>query len=700
MTTPPEKQSKLRVLCLEDSPADAELVAETLAAGGYELEFDQAAGRERFAELLAGSPYDVILADYSLPSFSGRDALAMAAEISPATPFIFVSGTIGEETTVELLKAGADDCVLKDRLARLPFAVSRAIAEKAAERELRESENLNREILEYDGIGVSYFSLEGRVLLLNRKAAKDLGIAHREGYIGKSVTELFGEAEGGVILRRLRDTAASPEPLEYEDHIDLPSGRLWLASVCIRSCDADGKVVGVHVHVLDVTERKRAEQELRDSEERLSLTLEATNDGMWDWNVTSGEAVHNARFCTMLGYEPDELPPGLDTFRALIHPQDLPAFGENAEALLRGAQDQVHDELRLRTKTGAWRWMLTRVKVVKRDAEGGALRLVGTLTDVTERRNAEAAADAAASAWRQTFDAMADSVAVFDGEGIVRHCNAATGALAGRERADILGRPCYEVFHGAGDFRADCPQRRAHQSGVSESGFTEREGRSYRVTFVPQLDEAGRVSGGVQVLTDVTELKRVTEGVIAALTRSIEARDPYTAGHQHRVSELAVAIGRHLGLEGERLRGLEVAGLLHDLGKITIPAEILSKPGRLTETEFALIKGHPEASFEVLAAIDFHWPVAKIARQHHERLDGSGYPRGLKDEEILLEAKILAVADVVEAMISHRPYRAALSLETALAEIEGGAGSRYDAAACEAAVALFREGGFTFKETP
>jgi HD-GYP domain-containing protein (c-di-GMP phosphodiesterase class II) len=153
-----------------------------------------------------------------------------------------------------------------------------------------------------------------------------------------------------------------------------------------------------------------------------------------------------------------------------------------------------------------------------------------------------------------------------------------------------------------------------------------------------------------------------------------------------------------MGLDEQMVRGVQVAGKLHDVGKITIPAEILSKPGRLSQTEFELIKGHAEAGFEILKAIDFPWPVADITLQHHERLDGTGYPGGLTGDEILPGARILAVADVVEAMISHRPYRAALPLEAAMAELEDGAGRRYDAAACDAAIRLFHEQGFALSE--
>jgi putative nucleotidyltransferase with HDIG domain len=209
------------------------------------------------------------------------------------------------------------------------------------------------------------------------------------------------------------------------------------------------------------------------------------------------------------------------------------------------------------------------------------------------------------------------------------------------------------------------------------------------------LDISARKEAELALRESLGAQEAVTAGVIEALVRSVEARDPFTAGHQRRVSELVVAMARRLGLDEERVEGLRVAGLLHDVGKITIPAEILSKPGRLTAMEFELIKGHAAAGHEILKAIPFPWEIAEMTLQHHEREDGSGYPAGLKGEAILPEARLLAVADVVEAMASHRPYRPAPGIEAALAEIREGAGTRYDAAVVAACEQAFAE-GFAF----
>ena len=187
------------------------------------------------------------------------------------------------------------------------------------------------------------------------------------------------------------------------------------------------------------------------------------------------------------------------------------------------------------------------------------------------------------------------------------------------------------------------------------------------------------------------------EATIAALAATVELRDPYTAGHQHNVSLLAAAIARDMGLSEHDIEGIRIAAVVHDVGKISVPAEILSKPGKLNPLEFELVKTHAQAGHDIVKGVTFPWPVAQMILQHHERLDGSGYPNGLQGNAILPGARILAVADVVEAMMARRPYREALGLDVALAEIEAGKGTRYDAAAVDACRALFRENQFSFQ---
>jgi len=195
----------------------------------------------------------------------------------------------------------------------------------------------------------------------------------------------------------------------------------------------------------------------------------------------------------------------------------------------------------------------------------------------------------------------------------------------------------------------------------------------------------------------ITRLHLVLEHTIYAFASTIEKRDPYTAGHQKRVAQLARAIAKEMGLSREECVGIYMTGLIHDIGKISVPTDILSKPSRLTNAEFEILKEHPRVGYDILKEVDFPWPLADMVLQHHERMDGSGYPQGLKDGEILLGARILAVADVVEAMASHRPYRPALGIDAALEEIQQGKGTLYDPQVVDTCTRLFREKGYQFE---
>jgi len=195
----------------------------------------------------------------------------------------------------------------------------------------------------------------------------------------------------------------------------------------------------------------------------------------------------------------------------------------------------------------------------------------------------------------------------------------------------------------------------------------------------------------------LAQLRRALEGAIQTLTIAIDTRDPYTAGHQRRVADLAISIAQELGLPENVVAGIRMAGLIHDIGQLAVPAEILGKPSKINDVEFQLVKTHPEVGYDILKNIDFPWPVADIVLQHHERMNGSGYPRKLKGPDIIIEARIINVADVVEAMASHRPYRPSLGIEKSLEQISKNRGILYDDAVVDACLKLFEEKRYKFK---
>ena len=248
----------------------------------------------------------------------------------------------------------------------------------------------------------------------------------------------------------------------------------------------------------------------------------------------------------------------------------------------------------------------------------------------------------------------------------------------------------------------------ARGKGVHEYRFHRGDGN-----YIFVQDELHRLASPVPrfigVWTDISQRYQLEQNTIQyagqleqamlqtvdAVAKLTELRDHYTSGHEKRVGEISAAIAVEMGFDERYQEGLRIAGLLHDIGKIGVPAEILVKPSRLSAGEYALVKEHTEFGYQVLRNIDFPWPVADIVRQHHERIDGSGYPRGLKGEQIIMEARIIAIADVVESMASHRPYRPGLGIDVALAEIENNAGKLYDINAASACLSLFREKGYS-----
>ena len=213
---------------------------------------------------------------------------------------------------------------------------------------------------------------------------------------------------------------------------------------------------------------------------------------------------------------------------------------------------------------------------------------------------------------------------------------------------------------------------------IETNVLTGQEAIKVSTAFELSRERRDRESAEEELRRTIDKLRKIAGATIHAMARTVEVRDPYTAGHQKRVSDLARAIANSLDLSADQIDGITMAGHIHDIGKISLPQEILSKPGALTDIEFSLIKTHPEIGFKILKDVEFPWDIAQIVLQHHERLNGTGYPQGLSGNETLLEARILAVADVVEAISSHRPYRPALGLDKAIDEIVSKKGVLYD----------------------
>ena len=334
-----------------------------------------------------------------------------------------------------------------------------------------------------------------------------------------------------------------------------------------------------------------------------------------------------------------------------------------------------------------------------------------------ELRRAQTELNAARARYFDLYDLAPVGYCTLSEQKLILEANLTAANLLGVARGALVKQPITQFI-----FKQDQDLYYKHLKQLFESGEPQAcELRMVKMDSAPVWvgleATVSQDAGGMPVcramLSDITERKQAEEelqrtldslrkavGVtIQVMVSAVETRDPYTAGHQVRSANLARYIAAEMGLPQEKIDGIRMAGSIHDIGKLSIPAEILSKPTKLSEIEFSLIKEHARQGYEILRNVESPWPLAEMVYQHHERMDGSGYPRNLKGDEILMEARILAVSDVVESMASHRPYRAGLGIEAALEEIEKNRDIFYDSAVTDACLRLFREKGFKLEGT-
>jgi PAS domain S-box-containing protein/putative nucleotidyltransferase with HDIG domain len=319
------------------------------------------------------------------------------------------------------------------------------------------------------------------------------------------------------------------------------------------------------------------------------------------------------------------------------------------------------------------------------------------------------------SRYRALFECANDAIFLIKGETFF-DCNTKALNMFGCSRDQITRHSPVEFSPtcqpDGKDSKEDLLQK-LYAASSGEPQFFEWRHRRYDGTVFDAEVSLNRIALGEEtvlqgIVRDITERKQSGEkleqtletvrnamgATIRVIAQVVETRDPYTAGHQRRVADLARAIATEMQLPVNMIEGIRMAGVIHDIGKVSVPAEILSKPGRLTFKEFELIKEHPQTGYDILKEVEFPWPIATVVLQHHEKMDGSGYPQGLKADQISLEARIMAVADVLEAIASHRPYRPALGVNVALEEILKGRGTQFDAEVVDTCLHLFREKDF------
>jgi PAS domain S-box-containing protein len=575
-----------KILIVDDDPQFRKTLADVLQTSAYDT---MAVGtpQEAVGAAREATP-GVAIIDLKLENASGLEVMGQIKDNSPDTECIVLTGYASQESAIQAVNLGAYSYVQKPYdLDQLLVTIRRACEKSEAARALRESEEKYRLVVDGASEGIVLLDLRGTIQEVNPRILELSGF-ERHDLVGKNLARLLPGLglDASVVLRAFKGMLNGEDLKQREWTITNKQGR-EISFVAHHSLVRKaGRVVGVSVILEDVTERKRTESELRESELKYRVLVEHSLQGMVVAQGLPPRLVFaNAALADILGYTVEELvalsPEGVVT---LVHPEDRELFFSRYRDRVQGKPTVPGYEFRGIRKDGTTCWLELHASPVNYD---GQPAVQAVFVDITERKQAE-----------------------------------------------------------------------------------------------EQLRES------------YEQVQKSLWGTVNALAAAVEKRDPYTAGHQRKVADLAAAVAARMGLSPDRISGIRMAGLIHDIGKIYVPAEILSKPTELSSIEELMIQTHPQAGYDVLSAIDFPWPVAETVLQHHERMDGSGYPRGLKGEEISLEARIVAVADVVEAMASHRPYRPAHSQESALDEIRRNKGVLYDPDAADAILKVLIKDGY------
>jgi PAS domain S-box-containing protein len=586
--------------------------------------------------------------------------------------------------------------------------IARDITErKRLENLLRESEIQYRLLFETANDGIVLIEKnEGKIANINPSIEKMLGYSAKES-IGNKLQDVGLIIDNGdfqITMKALNEKGL----LRYNDvPVKTKSGKQIYTDTYLVD-----KAKFAQCNIRDITERKQSEDALKESEKKYRLLAENLHDVIFVLDMNLNYTYVSPSIKILWGYEPIEVvkQQAFETLTPSSIDLAVRALSEVMELEKSEHRDiNISRTLPLETirKDGTIVWTEVKFSFI-RDENQQPVGILGVTRDITERRQAETILKQSEGKYRSIFENTQEGIFRTTPDGKIIMANQALSKMFGYESpegfmADItdIGRQLY----------VNPEDRRKLKETVEKHGFIKGyEVQNYRkdgsiiwisLTMNATSDGKGQILYYDGINEDITNRKESAErmrkalGATAqAIAVTIEMRDPYTAGHQRRVADLASSIAKEMNFPDDQIFGIHMAATIHDLGKISVPSEILSKPTKLKKMEFDLIKEHSQSGYDILKDIDFPWPIARMVLEHHERMDGSGYPRNLKGDDILIEARIIAVADVVEAMASHRPYRPGLGIDAALAEIEKNKGTHYDNTVADACLKLFREKGY------
>jgi PAS domain S-box-containing protein len=581
---------------------------------------------------------------------------------------------------------------------------------KQVENSLRESEERYRTILESIEDGYFEVDIAGHFTFFNDSVCRILGYTRAE-MMGMNNRQYTDKENSQILYQAFNKVFRTGEPstgVGYEI-IRKDGTKRYIESSASLIRNVSNQPIGFRGIMRDITERKRAENALRESEQRYRELIDFLPISFFEVDAAGSITSFNRTALEVFRYNKEDYKEGMNALQ-FFAPEEWQRVGENMGEVIQGTSTPGQEFTFLRKDGSKFIGLIYASPNIHQNKTVG---IRGAIVDITERKRAEEGLRVSEENFRRSLDQSPLGVRVVSTEGENLYVNRAT--------LDIFGCDSIEEWQtiptvkryteqSYAEFKARRERRRFDKDDSSEyeidivrkDGEVRHlyvwrarilwDGKEHYQLRYSDITESKRSEK--QLKETLESLRKAVGTTIQVMVSAVETRDPYTSGHQIRSADLSRAIATEMGLPQEKIDGIRMAGSIHDIGKLSIPAEILSKPTKLSDIEFSLIKEHARQGYEILKNVESPWPLAETVYQHHERMDGSGYPRNLKGDEILMEARILAVSDVVESMATHRPYRPALGLNAALAEIENNKGTLYDAEAADACLRLFREKGF------
>jgi PAS domain S-box-containing protein/putative nucleotidyltransferase with HDIG domain len=583
---------------------------------------------------------------------------------------------------------------------------------KHAEEALRESEERYKTLVQTSPDAVTVTDLEGNITYVSPRTLELHGFKNASELLGRSAFDLIDPADHEKAIKNIKKTLKVGTIRDVEYVLLKKDGTHFtgeLNSALIKDAEGNPKMfIGT---TRDITESIKAKEVIKESEERYRDLVEKAGIAILIDDIKGDFKYFNKKFASLFGYSVEEMEKL--SIQSIVHLDDVDMVMKYHKGRVSSKKVPTRYEFRGIKKDGSDIYLEVDAVTLKGKGKGHIIGTRSYMWDITERKKAQEVIQESEEKFKTLFNSASDAIFIHDLGGHFLEVNEVACDRLGYNRKELLKMGLEDIDSPKLVTMVPARTEELDQRGhiFYETVHMRRDGTVIPIELSSRIIEYNGEPVALSIARDITErkqaeeerkqsferLQRALEDTVNALASALEMRDPYTAGHQRRVADLACAIAKEMGLSEKQIDGIRLAGIIHDVGKIRVPGEILSWPGKLTEIDFNIIKAHPQVGYNILKTIEFPYSVAKIMLQHHERMDGSGYPSGLKDGEILQEAKILAVADVVEAMASHRPYRPARGIEKALVEIAKNKVVLYDPKVADACLKLFKEKKYKFK---